>query len=355
MTVAQFITSQDPRWRALLARTWHDFHHMPEYVELCARYETGRPAAFYAEDGEAAFLAPLLIRPIPADLGAPEGWCDSTVPYGYPSPLLFPVGDSSALRSFLKAFKQVGAEYGLVTAFFRMHPLLPLPEDSLVEYGRLVWHGQTVSIDLSLSLEEIWSQMRRGHKKDIRRLKRAGFRAEMDRWELYDRFVDLYKKTMERLSADEFYFFDDSYFSELRSTLGEHLHLSTVLSPGGELTAGGLITSTNGLAQGLYGADSYEFRAYAPSKLAYHLEYTWAKEAGNHTYHLGGGVGGQADSLFYFKAGFSKRRHDFYTFRMILDEDKYATLNNLWSKRFGGANERTDYFPPYRRTAPESG
>ena len=76
----------------------------------------------------------------------------------------------------------------------------------------------------------------------------------MDRWEFYDKFVDLYKQPMERLAADEFYFFEDSYFSELRATLGEHLHLSTVLSPEGELAAAGLITSVNGLAQGLFGA-----------------------------------------------------------------------------------------------------
>ena len=74
---------------------------------------------------------------------------------------------------------------------------------------------------------------------------------------------------------------------------------------------------------------------------------TWARQRGNDVLHLGGGVGGRADSLFQFKAGFSPRRHAFHTWRVIVDPDQYEAL---CARRPGSENadDATDFFPRYR-------
>ena len=85
---AELIGAGDPRWGAFLGACRHDFYHLPEYVALCARHEGGEPAAFWAEQGDAGLLVPMVLRPLPAELDPDPAWRDSVAPYGYPCPLV---------------------------------------------------------------------------------------------------------------------------------------------------------------------------------------------------------------------------------------------------------------------------
>ncbi|GET41768.1 GNAT family N-acetyltransferase [Microseira wollei] len=348
MTIAEFISPQDARWERHLMLTRHDFYHIPEYVSLTAKHEKVTPVAFYAEIGQAAFLVPLLIRKIPASLGVPDDWYDATTPYGYPAPLLIGPDNPDCLEKFLESFRQVGAKYGIITAFFRLHPLLSLPLETLAKYGTLVQHGQTVYIDLSLSIEEIEAQIRKDHKKDIRKLMREGFQAKINDWSFYEEFVAIYRKTMQRLSASEFYMFSESYFADLRASLGDRLNLCTILSPSGEVASGILFTAINGIVQTYLSGTSDKYFCQAPSKLEIDAITRWAKENGNSILHLGGGLGARSDSLFYFKSGFSNFRANFHTYRTILSEEKYAKLMHICENNYGPVGDCHDFFPAYR-------
>jgi len=345
---ADFITVHDPRWSQVLECCAHDVYHLPAYVEFAAWHEEGIPTAFYAEQEGARFLAPLLLRDVPAELDAPPGWQDATTPYGYPGPILCPPDDGAALSRFLEAFTRRCEERNIVTAFFRLHPLLEMPLDVLQRHGILVSHGQTVAVDLSPDLEAIRAQFRQNHRRDIRKLIETGFWVARDRWEYYDDFILLYRETMERLGAAEFYFFTDSYFSRLRAALGSHLHLFTVLSREGAVASAALFTSINHIVQYHLGATDEHFLANAPSKLLFDDAIHWAKDEGYRTLHLGGGVGAKEDSLFRFKAGFSALRCTFNTYRMVISEQKYAVLNRRWHERHPSAEDTPDFFPEYR-------
>ena len=172
---------------------------------------------------------------------------------------------------------------------------------------------------------------------------------KMDDWTMFEEFIKIYTNTMSRISADQYYMFSDTYFAGLRSILGDCLHLCTVMSPGGELAAGGLFAVTERVVQYHLGGTSKKYLPLAPAKLMFHSVIRWAKEVGNEIFHLGGGIGGRSDSLFSFKNGFSKLRSDFYTYRMILDDDRYAALVHLSREN---CDRPTDYdrefFPAYR-------
>ena len=221
--IAKFIGTHDARWKGFLKRTKHDFYHLPEYAELAAAYEGGIPIAFYAENRSATCLIPLLIRPIPAVLNAPRDWCDCSSPYGYPGILLSP--SQEELHSFLDAFCHIAREYGIVTAFVRLHPLFPLAQGPLEKFGRLTRHGQTVYIDLSDSKEHIWQQVSTNHHRDIEKLFRLGFHCVLDDWSRFHEFIALYHATMQRVGAKEQYFFPLEYFEDLRAKLGNRVHL----------------------------------------------------------------------------------------------------------------------------------
>ncbi|MBE9223907.1 GNAT family N-acetyltransferase [Phormidium sp. LEGE 05292] len=347
--LSEFILPCDPKWKRFLSLTFHDFYHLPEYVSLSAKYEQSQPIAFYGETDEAAFLVPLLTRKIPENLKAPDNWYDATTPYGYPTPLLIPPDDTSNLEMFLKSFREMGAASGMISAFFRLHPLLPQNLDVLAKFGTVVKHGQTVYIDLSSSVEEMWSQTTKNHRKDINKLTRLGFQALIDDWSFFDKFIALYRATMQRVSASEFYFFDESYFVELRSILGDRLHLCTILSPEGEVASSLLFISINGIVQTYLSGTFQKYLYLAPSKLEIDVIRRWAKENGNRLLHLGGGVGSRDDSLFKFKSGFSDLRSNFYTYRMIINPEKYTKLIQAWEEKYGYSNDfDNDFFPLYR-------
>lgn len=347
--IAEFINPEDSRWKYFLRHARHDFYHLPEYVAFASEYDGGTPLAFYAEDKDVRFLAPLLIRKVPAELGAPEDWCDATTPYGYPTPLMSPPDDPSQLGHFLKAFQEAGKERRIVAAFFRFHPLFPLPKEPLLEYGTVVHHGQTVYVDLLLPFQEIWAQTRNDHRMNIKKLSQSGFQAKMDDWTMFEEFIKIYTNTMRRVSADAYYTFPHRYFTGLRSLLGDRMHLCTVVSFRGELAAAGLFPATEGIVQFHLSGSDAKYLSQAPSKLMLHFVTQWMKEKGSTSFHLGGGLGGRLDPLFEFKAGFSKLRSDFYTYRMILDQDKYATLVRLCGEKCGSVDQSSSqFFPAYR-------
>ena len=346
--LAEFITPDDPRWTRFLDANWHDFYHLPEYVRLCARNEGGTPAAFYAKTGEASFLAPLVIHSLPQSLNAPHDWSDCASPYGYSTPLVSPTQE--LLPAFIKAFVRAAKDQGIVAAFFRLHPFSELNKEYLCRFGQLVHHGQTVYLDLSHSEEEFRTQVRRNHKKNIYKLAQLDFRVSFDDWNLLDEFIVLYRATMARVGAATC-LYSESYFTELRAILGPTMHLCCIRSPEGFLVAGGIFVETAGLVHYHLSAVANEYRHLGPNKLIITFVRTWAQEQSNKVLHLGGGVGGAYDSLFHFKAGFSKARADFYSYRLIVDQQKYKSLCRLPETQVGLADlGPPPFFPAYRQS-----
>ena len=320
-----------PEWAQVLDAYPHDFHHEPAYVALCAAHERGAPRALYVEDGARRMLLPLLVR---------EG-LDAISPYGYPGP----IGDDALFADALLAGMDHLRGEGLVSVFVRLHPILNATPPSGV--GTLVRHGETVSIDLHQTVEQMWTQTRADHRNQINRALRLGHRAYIDTdWRQYGAFQSIYRSTMRRVGASEYYLFDAAYFAGLRASLGDRIHLC-VVEIEGAVAGAGLFVETAGLVQYHLSATDEAFIGDRPTKLMLHFARGWARERGNARLHLGGGVGGQSDSLFDFKAGFSRERHPYHTLRLVTDPARYGELVRA---RHPSADptDLSGYFPGYR-------
>lgn len=341
----EVVTPSSGLWSAFLDRVPHDFYHLPAYVALSARLDDGAAKALLVQDGGRSLLLPFVARPIP---GADGAW-DALTPYGYPGPLVSGGAeadrDAFASRALDAAAEELRAD-GCVSVFARMHPLLgatPRPEG-----GLLVQHGTTVHVDLRRSEGELWSDTTSGHRNEINRAIKAGHRASFDEGFVHaDRFVEIYQATMRRVGAAAHYFFDRDYLAGLREALGPRLKLA-VVEIDGAVAAAGLFVATGAFVQyHLSGADEAYLRKQ-PTKLMLHFVRGWAKARGAAWLHLGGGVGGGEDSLFRFKAGFSKARSPFYTLRLVVDPEAYRALSRA---RHPGADaaDVSGFFPLYRR------
>jgi hypothetical protein len=352
-----FLTADDPAWTEALRAATHDIYHFPEYARLYGRIEGGDARAFVASDGPCTFFVPLIVREVPGRLCNGQDIRDTTVPYGYPGPLVA-CGDGiteADQRVFLR--RAVGAfcarlrEERIVSTFVRLHPLLPVDSVVLGQFGAVVPSGETVAIDLSLPREALWRQMRSNHRRDITKAKGRGEVADVDSaWTGLGGFKQAYRETMTRVGANPYYLFADEYYVALRSALGDHIHLWTVRA-GSDVMAGALFTECRGIVQYHLGGTLDRFLPGNPLKLLFHQATEWFQARGNRWLHLGGGVGSGHDSLKHFKLGFSPKTFPFYTWRLVLDVNTYDELLARAGRTAAPDAQPPLFFPGYRELA----
>ncbi|MUL46263.1 GNAT family N-acetyltransferase [Mycobacterium sp. CBMA293] len=329
------IEPTDQRWRDTLAAIRHDFYHLPEYASLESSRLGGTAVGVYVDEPGVRLLMPLIRRSIPG-----SDACDLISPYGYASPIA-QFDDVALLRGALSAVVQNLRDSGSVSLFARLHPILELPDGAFKDLGVLVEHGQTVSINLRQNDTRQWNGIRYSHRRSVNHSERSGHRAFIDdTGEHFDRFITLYLDTMRRKNAAAEYFFSRDYFSGLRLGLRENLHLC-VVEIDGSIACAGLFGETDGIVQYHLSGDDEQTLRLSPSKFMINHVRQWATQRGAEVLHLGGGVGGANDSLMFFKAGFSHCRRPFKTWRVVLDERRYAELS-------GADPDPTGFFPAYR-------
>ena len=344
-------TDDDAAWSDVLARVHqHDFHHLAGYHRVAERRGEGTAALFAHLDGDHLIALPLLLRPV--DASEPDGLQDATSVYGYAGPVVSHERlPQSVVRAFQDELREELRRRRIVAVFSRLHPLIE--QRALLEgIGEIRTVGQTVSVDLSLPLEDQWAGYSKKCRRVIRRAEEAGVVCREDRdWRYRREWAEIYDETMDRVGAPASYRFDEGYFDLLASELGPALRLF-VACLGGRLAAAGLYTISEGIVQAHLGASRTEYARLSPVRLLDDTARRWAVEAGAWVFHLGGGVGGRQDLLFQYKAGFSNRRHEFATWRWVLDPTAYAALTarHLLAAAHGSDDSSgDDFFPAYRR------
>ncbi len=354
---ARLLQPDAAEWADALREVSHDVYQHPQYTSADARRLEGSAAAFCYREGPLVFLQPLVLRPVLGagpDSGTAFGSAardvvDAVSPYGYSGPVSnAPLTDEGFWRRACEALPPCLAEAGVVSCFVRLHPLLPPRLDALGRVGTVVQHGRTVNIDLRAGDDEQWAQIRPNHRRQIHRARRRGIAVSLDDWQRMGDFVEIYHETMARVGASPEYFFDRDYFESLRAALGDDLHLA-MAEHAGQVLAGGLFFTHGGIVQYHLGATRTEHLPEQPIKLIFDEVRLWAGDRGHTDFHLGGGVGGGEDSLFHFKAGFSRDRPAFFTWRLVCDLDAYDAL----VEAAGITRDAGGHFPAYRAARPQ--
>jgi Acetyltransferase (GNAT) domain len=338
---AELLDPEAPEWTEMLRRTAHDMYHVPEYVTLDARLTGGTPAAFWYAEDDRQVLMPLVLRAVPG-----SGLRDAVSPYGYPAPISnAPPEDGGLWERAGESMVDLLRERRIVTVFVRLHPLLDTPLDILAKFGTVVRHGETVSMDLTVDLEEMWRQTRSDHRNHINRARRAGTQVVFDDWSRLGEWVRVYHDNMRRVGAADYYFFPCDHLAALHDAVGDRMHLAVAVQDG-EVVGGNTFFEYDGIATGYVSSTRRAPNRYA-DELLYDEVRRFCKNRGDTIFHLGGGKGGCNDSLFQYKAGFSPSRHPFHTWRVVTDPDAYR---RLVAERNPTADpdDRTGTFPPYR-------
>lgn len=312
-----------------------DIYFSKKYVSL---YEDDKNTALCAvcKEDNKIMLMPFL-------RGKIENFYDFETAYGYGGP----ISNSCEVEWCSRAYRTIYEELkkrDYLCGFTRFHPLLQnvyltgctdQRETTRGDCGiQILYDRKTVAINTEMEQEQIWNtQLSSKNRNMIRKAEKSGliYKSEFG-FESFDEFIDLYIKTMKRLNANDFYFFDLSYFKRLKGNLKDSAFLGTIRKDGK------LICSAIFMYSDLYGHYHLEGsdRDYSSTGANNLLLWKAACEMhrlGVREFNLGGGTSSdEDDTLLKFKKVFSRDLKDFYIGKEIFNGNAYQRITKEWER-----------------------
>lgn len=296
--------------------------------------------------------------PFMSDFNIEEPFFDISNPYGFGGPFLYGKAEKSNIdmfAEFTRHFSEYCYKEKIATEFTSLHPMKYKHQVGLINnYLSLDYQKEVVYIDLSLSLEFLWKDIRKGHKSSIKKAINSGVQvrkvnATDDNFRILNQ---LYYHTMQRNNAAERWFFPEDYFRNCYKFLGEkRVSLFFAFLNEIPISVSIFIHDFNCVYYHFAGSDEKYYQYCANNLLLFEVM-KWAKQNGFKEFHLGGGVSPNTDdNLFIFKSGFSKLRAPLFSYQVIHNIDVYNYLSELKLKheQISGKEGDSEYFPIYRR------
>lgn len=300
----------------------------------------GQGQVFVYEDGHGNFgIYPFIKRTI-EDEEMQGQYYDIESAYGYGGPLT-----NNRNMKFESEFEEAFLEYcrkeHVVAEFVRFHPLIE--NESIFKNDIQVSHNRsTVWLNLNESLDNIWKmQISKQNRNTIRKCEKNQLKVEISND--YIEFKQIYSGTMEKVGAEQFYFFDDFYYANM-SQRPEYV-LFRVRWENETLAAAVFMGYGEYFHYHLSGSKK-EFLKLAPNNILLWEAIRYGKAQGYKKMHFGGGLRDtQEDNLFRFKRRFSRETADFYIGKRVHNSEVYNSLIQKWEKEHG---KKAELFLQYR-------
>jgi lipid II:glycine glycyltransferase (peptidoglycan interpeptide bridge formation enzyme) len=348
----EVLSYQDPgereKWRAVCQSFKDmDIFYYPEYVYLFELKGDGKAQCFVYYDENGIVISPFLkrqINEVECFSALSDNIMDISSPYGYAGYLRN--HDQVDMNKFYEIFKDYCKKNNVVSEFIRFHPLIDNLSYSPVEIAS---HkvNETVIINLSLTPEEIWQNLTPSCRNKVRKARKAELAVVQDKqFENLDKFHKLYTNTMERLGAQQYYFFPLEWFYSLVELLENDVALFHTRWENTIIMSGLFLLSDQYIHYYLSGSDYGLSHLPANNLLLFEVA-LWAKNRGINFFHLGGGSQPK-DNLFKFKASFSPLRASYHIGKVIHSSEIYKHLCGIRSSVGKSGADEKDFFPAYR-------
>lgn len=332
------IITKREEWNEELSYYKSDWYHSWSYHEMSYKKKEGKPILFVLNENKIKIALPLLVRKIP---GCSE-YKDMTSVYGYPGFLFSNKEAISLYDDFIRHLQFWSKENKVVSIFSRLNSLLIDPKNLKGSF----YVGETVLIELKDKEENQKSNYRSVHRNLLRKMEKNGFSADWSNsLNSMNEFKLIYEKNMKILGADNYYFFDNSYYEYFLNNPDFNVRIYNIYFNKKKVCSGIFIFNDEIVQYHLSGVLK-EFRKEAPTIMLIDQARKDATLLGYKYLHLGGGLRNKKDGLFNFKRGFSKKLISFYVFKMITNDNVYNRLSN--SSEIDNS-QQNDFFPIYRK------
>lgn len=341
------------RWRYYLDKIKrNDIYYTPEYFEIYQENGEGKAKLFVYKEEENIVYYPFLIREINSlpffrtnSLLGDNKVFDITTPYGYGGPITN-IDDSyernQLIGNFNLSFKKFCMDNSIITEFVRFHPILK--NQDLYKTLDREYIRNTIFIDLTRSESEILQNYSPTNRNKIRKAERLGLTVKTKSIGNLESFLELYYSTMDKNSAQEYYYFSRAFFENTINYLGDNIELIEVYFED-KVIGVGLFMQYHDFVHYHFSGSDREFLKFAPNNLMLDYMVKRAAHKGHKYFHLGGGyTNSQDDSLFKFKKGFNKLGElGFYIGKKVHNEELYNKII-----QYIPHDASYGYFPIYR-------
>jgi len=355
VTRVEFLNDSDStartRWLALW-RAWpgREVQAHPDYGRLFA-HPTDQVVCAALCTRAGGVLLPLILCPLGREAWAGaefRGRCDAISPYGYGGPYAWNVDEHDS-RSFWPQVHEWLAARGAVSLFLR---LSLFPGQTLAFDGDERAFGQHVVRTLGLPEEELWRDYAHKVRKNVAKARRSGLTVIVDpQGERLEEFLSIYYATMDRRSAQPWYYFSRESFETMRRALDGQYAFFHVVHEGRVVSTELVLVSAEHIYSFLGGSlpEAFDHR---PNDLLKHAVIEWGSRAGKKAFVMGGGYSPD-DGVFRYKLSFAPRGGvPFRGGTRVYDGEAYWRLieqRRMWEKERGREwHPRPVFFPEYR-------
>ncbi|MBC6997200.1 peptidoglycan bridge formation glycyltransferase FemA/FemB family protein [Cytophaga sp. FL35] len=341
----QTITNKQEWKKCINTFPHHDFYHTYSYHELSKKQEE-QPILFSYEDANGLVALPLLIRNIKG-----TNYKDATSVYGYAGPLVYKFKTEYDNSKFKIEFQKFLISENIVSIFSRLHPFIEYQDQVLKGLGEISNPGSLVNIDLKKPIEEQRACYGSRLKTYLNKARKSCSVYLGSTEEDIQEFISIYHENMDRVGANEGYFFDERYFYRL--LLSSEYETELLLCKSNEtdeIIAGAIFILTDDIVQYHLSGAKTEYLDLGGIKLIIDEMRLRANEMGFKYFNLGGGRANREDSLLSFKSSFSKDLVPFKLWKYIVNQEIYDYLIEKELKRVSSSitDEELEFFPAYR-------
>lgn len=344
MALFVYMLNQSEQWDSIVRSFQnYDIYWLSGYVKAFQIHGDGEPLLFYYEKNGTRGINVVMKRDVAKDEHfkdmIPQGqYFDFATPYGYGGWII----EGEDIKDIFDAYSAWLKRNGIISEFVRFHPLIKNHE-KCKNYYEVIQLGEVVHMDLD-SPELIWSNITSKNRNMIRKAIKNDIQIFNGRFpEIFEEFRTIYNDTMDRDSAEEYYYFGEEFYE---SVLKDLPHNSQVFwaEKDGKVVAASIIIGANGRINYHLSGSIREFGSLAPGNLILYSVALWGCANGYETFYLGGGVGSGEDSLFKYKRSFYKGElNHFFIGKNIYDQEKYDELIRLRNDI-----QNSGFFPKYR-------
>lgn len=300
----------------------NDVYYSDEYISLYLN-DGDKLFNFEYREGINCFSNKTIKRPI-KKIGktlVDDGYFDLEGAYGYGG-YYTNCDDQYFLKRALDAYSSKCKEEKIIAEFIRFHPFnyFPIKHNRFLNFN--IHDRDVVIVDLE---KDILSS----YPKKVRYIvKKSSEKVTVNKSRDIDKFIDIYKKTMKKNKAREFYYFDKHYFKQLY--LLPDAYLYEVVFNGEIIAMGFFIFSENICHYHLSSNSNISYTINSNYALLNNV-FNVAKKMNKQYVLLGGGLTTEVDDpLLKFKKKFSKEVKPFYISGNIFNKEIYYKYNTKW-------------------------
>ncbi len=330
----------------------YDVYYLSRYTKAFKLHGDGEPILIYYHDEEIRAINVVMIRDIAEDKRfkdkiESENLFDITTPYGYGGFIIEGILNDNNLKKFNEEYSDYCRSKNIISEFVRFHPIL---KNSKVnsEIYEVVDLGKTITMDL-ISKEQIWNDLSSKNRNVIRKAIKSDVAVYWGRSpELIDEFIPLYNTTMNKDDATDYYYFKKEFYKSVLEDLRYNSLIFYALYDQKIISMSMILFGNDNMHYHLSASDR-EYQSLAATNLLLYEAACWGCENGYKSFHLGGGLGSNEDSLFKFKKAFNKNSETYFSIgRKIFDQEKYNELIQIRIQE-DEFDTDTTFFPKYRK------